>query len=120
MKGDKGMPAWQDEASAVWLVPLPMSQFLNVAFRRAEDRLEFGWDAKSVKNCNLERLNDWVVFSDYVMEGFVQYELRMDEDGDATQLGLRLKGTNRDEYIPSHIRFHLKQAGIDSFIGPTE
>jgi hypothetical protein len=57
-------------------------------------------------------LEEWTLFSDYVMEGFVTYYLRLLRKGSGAVVELRLAGTNRDRYIPSAIKHYLNSAGL--------
>jgi hypothetical protein len=63
---------------------------------------------------NLSGLEDWTLFSDYIMEGFVTYFLRLVRTADGCVLEVRFTGTNRDRDIPFAVRDYIKWAGIEA------
>jgi hypothetical protein len=59
-------------------------------------------------------LQEWTLFTDYIMEGFVTYYLRLVKKPDECVLEVRFTGTNRDQYIPCGIRDYIRWAGIEA------
>ena len=60
----------------------------------------------------LNLLDEFTLFTDYLMEGFVSYYLRLSRTDDGSVLEVRFTGTNRDQYIPSAIRGYIRWAGV--------
>src|SRR5262245_39424636 len=60
----------------------------------------------------LDGMEEWTLFSDYIMEGFVTYFLRLVRSVDGCVLEIRFNGTNRDRDIPFAVRDYIKWAGI--------
>lgn len=60
----------------------------------------------------LDLLEEFTLFTDYLMEGFVSYYLRLSRTDDGSVLEVRFTGTNRDQFIPSAIRGYIKWAGM--------
>lgn len=60
----------------------------------------------------LDALDKWTLFADYLMEGFVPYNLRLLRTDDGSVLEIKLAGTNRDQYVPSAVRGYIHLAGL--------
>ncbi len=56
-------------------------------------------------------LREWARFRDYLMEGFVTFELRASPDETGLTLEVRPMGGSRDRYLESHVRWVLGSAG---------
>lgn len=59
-------------------------------------------------------LQEWTLFTDYIMEGFVTYYLRLLRKPKGCVLEVRFTGTNRDRNIPFAVRDYIKWAGIEA------
>ncbi|TWU00244.1 hypothetical protein Pla108_11910 [Botrimarina colliarenosi] len=117
MNGDKGMAERQGEADCAWTVEISIDDFLKRAFSSSEKgELLFGWSGVTSPGKTVDSLWNWVTICDYVMEGFVHYELRVGSEGRNSLLELKLHGTNRDEYVPRQIHFYLEQSGLKGLI----
>lgn len=57
-------------------------------------------------------LGNWASFRDYLMEGFITYDLRMLSDDSGVVIQVRPSGSNRDKYLRSHIRWILRSAQL--------
>jgi uncharacterized FAD-dependent dehydrogenase len=79
-----------------------------------EGYLNFGLTGKSTKQSEISDLkNNFVEFRDYIMEGFVKYEIQAKPKEHGLELEVKLLGTNRDEYVMHQVRHYLKLAGVD-------
>ncbi|MEW8525915.1 MAG: hypothetical protein AB2552_23025 [Candidatus Thiodiazotropha endolucinida] len=79
-----------------------------------DGRIVFGSGATSIEATSLEILESKsVMFRDYVMEGFVKYELFFCRQNSAIQLRVKLTGTNRDQYVIPQLKWHVNQAGYE-------
>ncbi len=58
-------------------------------------------------------LADWTRFRDYLMEGFVFYNLRVLSGATGITLEIRPTGGSRDKYLRSHLRWHLATAKVE-------
>lgn len=75
--------------------------------------LHFGWSGKSKSVATTTDIQKGPIeFTDYLMEGFVTYHMQTVIDAEALTVIVALHGTNRDQYLRSHVTFHLKQAGL--------
>ena len=75
--------------------------------------VRFGWSGKSQCIATTTDIqNELVEFTDYLMEGFVTYHMRAIIDAQQLTIIVELHGTNRDQYMRSHVVFHLEQAGL--------
>lgn len=83
-------------------------------FETGEDgHLAFGWNGRSLAPAKLDDLAPGPVgFRDYLMEGFVFYEIRAEDRTSACQLSIRGRGSNRDKYIRAHFQHIIKSAGL--------
>lgn len=63
---------------------------------------------------SIEGLADWVWFADYIMEGFVRYELRVREVPAAIELDVRCSGSNRDQYVVVSLLRYIRDAGLNA------
>lgn len=57
-------------------------------------------------------LGDWASFRDYLMEGFINYDLRVLSDDSGIVIQIRPSGSNRDKYLRSHIRWILSSVQL--------
>lgn len=87
---------------------------LDQIFQRDDGgHLRFGWSGKSrAPATTIDIENRPIEFADYLMEGFVTYHAHAMPHGDQLTVNVTLHGTNRDQYLPSHVTFHLEQAGL--------
>jgi len=60
--------------------------------------------------------NDWYEFDDYIVEGYVKYQVKFEEQGNAVEMFTKLCGTPRDLYVASALKSYVKAAGL-SIIG---
>jgi len=83
-------------------------------FETGDDgRLTFGWNGRSLAPAKLDDLISGPVgFCDYLMEGFVFYEIRAEDRTSSCLLNIRGRGSNRDEYIRPHFRHIINLAGL--------
>ena len=114
MDGDVGDGRSVGSADHAWRAQAPVDAFKDKFFSLDEDGfITFGWSGRSERPRTLEDLNEWTRFRDYVMEGFVFYDLRLVDDDSYFSLEVRLLGMNRDGYVANNIEFYLNQAEID-------
>ncbi len=114
MDGDEGDGRSVGPTVQAWQVQMPLDEFKDKFFRLDDNSLiTFGWAGHSEQPQVLEDLNDWTRFRDYVMEGFVAYDLRLVDGRSCSRLEVRLLGMNRDEYVANNLEFYLQQDGID-------
>jgi hypothetical protein len=74
----------------------------------------FGMAARSSNSKKMADLFEGQVeFIDYVMEGFVTYQLQLRERPNCVVFELTKSGTNRDQYLESHLRWYLRILGLD-------
>lgn len=86
---------------------------LSRLFKIGEDgRVSIGTAKSSEIVGKLDVLDEFTLFTDYLMEGFVSYYLRFSRTDDGTVLEVRFTETNRDQYIPTAIKGYIKLAGI--------
>ncbi|MBI1248260.1 hypothetical protein GC197_10540 [bacterium] len=98
---------------------LDYDNILNQLFQVGDDgRIEIGWAKSREAVGTLDGLQESTLFSDYIMEGFVTYYLRLVRTADGCVLEVRLTGTNRDQYIPFTVRDYIKWAGIEAEFFP--
>lgn len=83
-------------------------------FETGDDgHLAFGWNGRSLAPAKLDDLTPGPVgFRDYLMEGFVFYEIRAEDRTSACLLNIRGRGSNRDKYLRSHFRHFIKSAEL--------
>ncbi len=84
-------------------------------FRQDGDSLAFGLTATSIHPRRIDELaNAMTRFRDYVMEGFVLYDVQ----ASATDQGVSLSYTPvdgpRSVYVDSQIAFHIRNAGLSA------
>ncbi len=90
-------------------------EVLSRLFTIGEDKRVLIGTARSRESLGkLDGLGEWTLFSDYIMEGFVTYFLRLVRTVDGCDLEVRFTGTNRDRYIPYAVRNYIKWAGIEA------
>lgn len=58
-----------------------------------------------------DELREWSRFRDYLMEGFVAYDLRVSSEERGITIEVRPTGSGRDRYLDSHIRWILTSIG---------
>jgi hypothetical protein len=87
---------------------------LDRIFERDEKGyLHFGWSGKSKFIATTNDIHEVPIeFTDYLMEGFVSYHMQTIIDGETLTVIVALHGTNRDQYLRSHVTFHLREAGL--------
>ena len=96
-------------------VSAPIATVFERAFERNENgRLILGWGRPTDDPIDLKTIsNDWVPCRDYLMEGVVGFEIRLDEsDSDTTQLCFRINDDVREMYVEAAIRQYLEEEGI--------
>ncbi|MEW8185898.1 MAG: hypothetical protein AB2777_20435 [Candidatus Thiodiazotropha endolucinida] len=77
-----------------------------------EGHLTFGMTARSLESATLSQLEtDGITFRDYLMEGFVKFGIQLTYLDSRLQMQIKSFGSNRDEFIVSHIKFYISQAG---------
>lgn len=75
--------------------------------------LGFGWGGRSVEPASLDDLPARPTrFRDYIMEGFLVYEIRVEDLAPGCLLSIRGEGSNRDQYIRSHARHFITTTGL--------
>jgi hypothetical protein len=74
-------------------------------------KVSFGTGKSEQQVLDLEQLEDWTVFRDYIQEGFVTYSLRTCRSEAGLVLEVRLHGTNRDSYVTAAMKRYIRQAG---------
>jgi hypothetical protein len=82
----------------------------------AEGRVvQFGvWSSRpKAEVVTLQDLHDWTRFLDYIMEGGVQYDLRIAEREHSLLIQVRKIGMNRDRYVDGFIEWSIKQLGFE-------
>jgi hypothetical protein len=78
-----------------------------------EGHLQFGWSGKSRSISSTADIQKRPIeFTDYLMEGFVSYHVLAVVQRDLLVMTVSLHGTARDQYLRSHIAFHVQQAGF--------
>lgn len=78
-----------------------------------EGHITLGLTATSLEPATLNQLEtDGITFRDYLMEGFVKFSIQLTNFDSRLQMQIQLFGSNRDEYIVSHLKFYIfrKQA----------
>lgn len=87
---------------------------LAALFTQTDDgRLVICGSGRSIVPSTVNSVSEeFIEFQDYLMEGFVRYELRVQKEPERIVLVIRKSGTNRDQYIDSHLKWLVKQAGF--------
>lgn len=87
---------------------------LDRIFERDEKGyLHFSWSGKSKFIATTTDIQDGPIeFTDYFMDGFVSYHMQTIRYTETLTVIVALHGTNRDQYLRSHVTFHLRQAGF--------
>jgi hypothetical protein len=77
--------------------------------------VQFGaWSSRPKAGAvTLQDLHDWTRFVDYIMEGVVQYDLRIAEREDSLLIQLRKLGMNRDPHIDGFTEWSFTQLGLE-------
>lgn len=73
--------------------------------------IAFGATARST--ALRSQLREGATFRDYLMEGFITYDLSATAEAGGVLIEVRPHGTARDRYLESHIRWILRSAGVD-------
>ena len=87
---------------------------LELLFERDDEgRLAFN-TATSAQPATLADLNRGVLFADYLMEGFVRYEIRVEHHDDHDRMLATMAGEfgSRGRHLRPHVRWHLNAVGI--------
>lgn len=78
-----------------------------------DGRLRFGWSGESLGLAKREDLLAAPVrFRDYILEGFLVYDIQAEDLRPGCRLRIRGEGSNRDQYIRSHARHFITTAGL--------
>ncbi len=79
--------------------------------------IRFGYASQSLQTTEMESFLGGlrVEFRDYIMEGFVNYYLKIERIDLGMLLWVEKKGMNRDKYIISAIKHYLKHEGKFEF-----
>lgn len=67
----------------------------------------------------LRDLQDWTRFLDYIMEGAVQYDLRIAEREESLVIQVRKLGMNRDAHVDGFIEWSFKQLHVEWHLAPS-
>lgn len=78
-----------------------------------DGRMMFGPAFSKESNANLGHLSDWTEFTDYIMEGFISYFLRVRKSSDGLVLDIKLTGSNRDRYVSPSVKAYIRWAGLE-------
>lgn len=79
-----------------------------------EGIIQLGAARSKEKHDDLSRLVDWTLFVDYVMEGFIEYYVRLLANSSNVRLEWQLTGTNRDQFVQPAIKSYLKHSGVNT------
>lgn len=75
--------------------------------------LRFGWSGHSVRPAgHADLLASPVRFLDYIMEGFLAYNVQADDFGGGCRLSIRGEGSNRDRFIRPRVGHFIMAAGL--------
>lgn len=75
--------------------------------------LRIGWSGHSLRPAGYDDLLVGPVrFRDYIMEGFLAYDVQAEDLGAGCRLRIRGEGSNRDRFIRPHIRRFITAAGL--------
>lgn len=78
-----------------------------------DGHLRFGWSGHSLRPArHVDLLAGSVRFSDYIMEGFLAYDVRAEDLGPGCLLSIRGEGSNRDRFIRPQVRHFITTAGL--------
>lgn len=88
------------------------SQLARALAVDADGHLRFG-TARSVEQARGLEAGVEVLFGDYLMEGNVTYGLRLNVCDGVAWLEVVPHGTDRDRYLPPHLRWQLSSAGVE-------
>jgi len=75
--------------------------------------LKFGFAGRSRDRANLTSLQTgFVPFVDYLMEGFVPYDISAEPSADGLRIAIEKRGTNRDSAIDWFVTRYIESKGF--------
>jgi hypothetical protein len=78
-----------------------------------DGHLRFGWSGHSLRPARHDDLLAGPVrFRDYIMEGFLAYNVQAEDLGPGCLLSIRGDGSNRDRFIRPQVRHFITAAGL--------
>lgn len=78
-----------------------------------DGHLRFGWSGHSLRPAGHDDLLAGPVrFRDYIMEGFLAYDVQAEDLGPGCLLSIRGEGSNRDRFIRPQARHFITAAGL--------
>jgi hypothetical protein len=78
-----------------------------------DGRLRFGWSGHSLRHAEHDDLLAGTVrFRDYIMEGFLAYDVRAEDLGPGCLLSIRGERSNRDRFVRPQVRHFITTAGL--------
>jgi len=78
-----------------------------------DGHLRFGWTGHSLRPAGHDDiLAGPVRFRDYIMEGFLVYNVQAEDLRPGCRLSIRGEGSNRDQYIRHQVRRYITAAGL--------
>jgi hypothetical protein len=87
---------------------------LSRLFEADQDgHLRFGWSGHSLRPTGHDDLLAGPVrFRDYIMEGFLTYDIRAEDLEPGCLLSIRGEGSGRDQFIRPQVRHFITAAGL--------
>jgi hypothetical protein len=96
----------------VFLVRGEYRDLMRRLFRHEGGRVRLGTALSLEPVTDLDRLAEWTEFGDCILEGVVNYSLRVREVPDGLALAVRFKGMNRDNYVAPALRSYIRWEGL--------
>ncbi len=88
-------------------------EIIDSLFRQDGDSLTFGLTATSIHPRRIDELSNVITrFRDYVMEGFVLYDVQVSATDQGVLLSYAPVEGPRSVYVDSQIDFHIRNAGL--------
>lgn len=99
--------------SLLWHIPMAAGELVQ---RLLAKNLDGTWSMGTARTSDprapMAIVQDWIPLTDYLMEGFVQFSVRILLSPNSQILEALFSGTNRDRYLNRHITSTLKALGI--------
>ena len=81
----------------------------------------FGWSGHSLRPAGHDDLLAGPVrFRDYIMEGFLAYNVQAEDLSPGCRLSIRGEGSNRDQFIRPQVRHYIRAAGLTMTVEPED
>ena len=99
----------------LFVVPETFDKVAEMLLKTDKDgKLTFGRFGGTTKTaCSVDDLQaDFITFWTYLMEGGVNFGLRISASEKTTRIEIKPSGSNRDKYLPSMVRHELKAHGL--------